>query len=76
LGCAGLWITRLRLTSVNDTTGSGSRTTSHLYDSASRRSRMTYSGGFYITYSFNTDGSLTSIKENGPSTGSGLALAT
>ncbi|MEW4466335.1 RHS repeat-associated core domain-containing protein [Parasphingorhabdus sp. JC815] len=54
-----------RLTSVTDTTGGGSRTVSYLYDSASRRSRMTYNDGFYVSYSYKDDGSLYQIKENG-----------
>ncbi len=54
-----------RLTSVTDTTGGGSRTTSYQYDAASRRSRMTWSDGFYVSYDYLTDGSLLAIKENG-----------
>ncbi len=53
-----------RLSSVTDTTGGGSRTTSYLYDTASRRTRMTW-GGSYVSYSYKNDGSLYQIKENG-----------
>lgn len=40
-------------------------TVSYLYDSAGRRSRLTYTDGFYITYDYNTLNALTQIKENG-----------
>ncbi|MEP3464606.1 MAG: hypothetical protein ABJN65_01150, partial [Parasphingorhabdus sp.] len=54
-----------RLTSVTDTTGGGSRTTSYLYDTASRRTRMTYSDGYYVAYEYKTDGWLYRLRENG-----------
>lgn len=54
-----------RLTSVTDTTGGGTRTTSYLYDVASRRTRMTYSDGFYVNYEYKTDGSLYRLVDSG-----------
>ena len=40
-------------------------TTDYEYDIASRRTRMTWPDGFYVTYDYLVDGSLTDIKENG-----------
>lgn len=57
-----------RLTTVTDTTGGGSRATSYLYDAASRRTRMTWHDGMYISYEYKTDGSLYRILENGAAT--------
>ncbi len=54
-----------RLTSTTDTTGGGSRTTSYLYDNASRRTRMTWSDGYYVTYEYLANGALRRIRENG-----------
>lgn len=55
-----------RLMAVTDTTGGGSRTTSYEYDSASRRTKMIWpENEFNVTYSYNVDGSLHQIKEDG-----------
>ncbi len=45
-------------------------TVAYQYDSAGRRTRMTWPDGFFVTYEYNTDGSIRTIRENG-----GLALA-
>lgn len=37
------------------------------YDAASRRERLDYPGGFFVTYGYNATGELTSILENGSS---------
>lgn len=55
-----------QLTSVTDTTGGGSRVTAYEYDTAGRRTKMTWPGSsFHVTYSYKVDGSLDQIKENG-----------
>lgn len=38
-------------------------TVSYLYDAASRRTRLTYTDGQFITYNYNTVGALTNIKQ-------------
>lgn len=43
-------------------------TISYQYDSAGRRSRLTYPDGFYVTYEYNTLGAVTQIRENGTAT--------
>ncbi len=45
-------------------------TISYQYDSAGRRTRMIWPDGFFVTYEYNVDGSIKTIRENG-----GLALA-
>lgn len=38
------------------------------YDSAGRRTRLTYPGGFYVTYVYNVANDVTNIRENGATT--------
>ncbi len=54
-----------RLGSTTDTSGGGSRTASYQYDVAGRRTRLTWDDGFYVTYDWKTDGSISRIRENG-----------
>lgn len=53
------------LSRVTEETSSEFGTVSYEYDAAGRRIRMNYPGGFYVTYTYNTDGALTGIYENG-----------
>ena len=50
------------------TSSTNGRTLTYGYDSAGRRNRLTYPDGFYLTYSYESDSSLSSIKENGSKT--------
>jgi RHS repeat-associated protein len=45
------------------TSNTNGRTLTYGYDSASRRNRLTHPDGFYVTYSYDTSGALTSINE-------------
>jgi RHS repeat-associated protein len=45
------------------------------YDSAGRRTRLTWADGFYVTYDYDTAGNVTAIRENGAASGIGV-LAT
>jgi len=45
---------------------------SYQYDIAGRRTRMTWQDGFYVTYSHNTLGQITAIRENGVGSGVGV----
>ncbi len=54
-----------RLVSTRDTTGGGSRATRYRYNAASRRTRMTWSDGYYVTYQYFANGALRRIRENG-----------
>ncbi|WP_338445659.1 RHS repeat-associated core domain-containing protein [Pelagerythrobacter marensis] len=40
-------------------------TVGYQYDTAGRRTRMTWPDGFYVTYEYHTDGSIKAIRENG-----------
>ncbi|WP_338445660.1 RHS repeat-associated core domain-containing protein [Pelagerythrobacter marensis] len=40
-------------------------TVGYQYDTAGRRTRMTWPDGFYVTYEYHTDGSIKTIRENG-----------
>jgi RHS repeat-associated protein len=46
-----------------------------LYDAAGRVTRLTHADGFYVTYVYNVTGKVTSIRENGATSGAGV-LAT
>jgi len=46
--------------------------TSYQYDAAGRRTRLTWSDGFYVTYDYDTLGELLAIRENGASSGVGV----
>lgn len=48
---------------------------SYLYDAAGRRIRTTWNDGFYVTYTRDTAGNITAIRENGATSGVGV-LAT
>ncbi|MDT8757592.1 hypothetical protein MZO42_02675 [Sphingomonas psychrotolerans] len=45
------------------------------YDSAGRRTRVTWNDGFYVDYDYNVTGEMTAIRENGATSGIGV-LAT
>jgi RHS repeat-associated protein len=47
-------------------------TTSYLYDTVGRRSRMTWADGFYVTYDYDILGNMTAIRENGAASGAGV----
>jgi RHS repeat-associated protein len=47
-------------------------TVGYQYDSAGNRSRITWSDGFYVAYSYDKQGNVTSIGENGATSGVGL----
>jgi len=51
-----------------ETTTTNGRTLTYGYDDAGRRNRLTYPDGFYVTYGYETDSSLSNIKENGSKT--------
>jgi RHS repeat-associated protein len=57
-----------RLVSATQPTGN----ISYQYDAASRRSRTTYDGAFYVTYDYDTLGRITAIRENGAASGVGV----
>ncbi|MDZ7871130.1 MAG: hypothetical protein U5L02_18345 [Rheinheimera sp.] len=50
------------------TSSTNGRTLTYGYDSAGRRNRLTYPDGFYLTYGYESDSSLSNIKENGSKT--------
>jgi RHS repeat-associated protein len=50
-------------------------TVGYQYDDAGRRTRLTWPGGFYVTYDYFDNGALAHIRENGAATGAGV-LAT
>lgn len=47
-------------------------TVSYLYDAAGRRSRLTYTDGFFVTYDYDVLGNVTAIRENGAASGIGV----
>ncbi|MGJ3232383.1 MAG: RHS repeat domain-containing protein [Oceanicaulis sp.] len=47
-------------------------TVSYQYDAASRRTRMTWPDGFYVTYDYDAASRLTHIRENGAASGVGV----
>ncbi|MEP7004416.1 MAG: RHS repeat-associated core domain-containing protein [Sphingomonas bacterium] len=50
-------------------------TTGYQYDSAGRRTRMTWPDGLYVTYEYRTTGEVSAVRENGATSGAGV-LAT
>tara|TARA_R110000868_G_scaffold162329_12_gene393485 strand:+ start:3317 stop:7534 length:4218 start_codon:yes stop_codon:yes gene_type:complete len=57
-----------RLTSQTGNDGA----VSYQYDSAGRRTRMTWPDAFYVTYSYQVNGAVTAIRENGATSGIGV----
>jgi RHS repeat-associated protein len=51
-----------------ETTSTNGKTLTYGYDSAGRRNRLTYPDGFYVTYSYVSDGRLSSILDNASKT--------
>jgi len=49
--------------------------TTYQYDAAGRRTRLTWSDGFYVTYDYDTLGEMLAVRENGATSGIGV-LAT
>lgn len=50
-------------------------TVSYQYDLAGRRTRMTWWDGFYVDYDYQANGRLTTIRENGATSGAGVLVS-